>query len=472
MRTVTYRLDDLKKAVISIGKVAENEYTRVQIDAGDLYAEYPHAAASLTVQPPAGEAFPAVVTREGNLVIWDVPESALAEEGEGELQLTFAAGDVKVKSEICRMRVCRSIVGTGEAPDPLEDFLAEAGAALTAIPETIDAALEEAKESGEFDGPAGPQGEKGDTGATGPQGPKGDKGDTGATGPQGPKGDKGDTGATGPQGPKGDKGDPGTGADVIDDTETSLEKTWSSSKVDGELSDVLGALSAKYEKPSTGIPASDLESGVIPSVPVTDVQVNGSSVLNQGVANVPRATSAVLGVVKANSANGITVSYGDLYVSKAGSTTIKEGVNNYLPIVPSNQHESAFYALAKASGDTTQSASSNAVGVYTESAKSSIAQMLDAPETVSGTTPSITAKAGVRYVCGECAMLSIVAPASGCIDVIFTSGSTATVLTVTSAKANTTIKWANGFDPTALDANAVYEINILDGEFGVVGSWT
>ena len=46
----------------------------------------------------------------------------------------------------------------------------------------------------------GPQGPKGDTGATGPQGPKGD---TGATGPQGPKGD------TGPAGPKGDTGDVG-----------------------------------------------------------------------------------------------------------------------------------------------------------------------------------------------------------------------------------------------------------------------
>ncbi|RAV33527.1 collagen-like protein [Corynebacterium heidelbergense] len=58
----------------------------------------------------------------------------------------------------------------------------------------------------------GPQGPKGDTGATGPQGPKGD---TGATGPRGPKGDpgvqgpKGDTGATGPQGPKGDAGNTG-----------------------------------------------------------------------------------------------------------------------------------------------------------------------------------------------------------------------------------------------------------------------
>jgi hypothetical protein len=35
-----------------------------------------------------------------------------------------------------------------------------------------------------------------------------------------------------------------------------------------------------------------------------------------------------------------------------------------------------------------------------------------------------------------------------------------------------TMKWANGFDPTSLDADTTYEINILDGEFGVVGSWT
>ncbi len=46
----------------------------------------------------------------------------------------------------------------------------------------------------------GPQGLKGDTGATGAQGPKGDTGDTGPAGPQGPKGD------TGEQGPKGDTG--------------------------------------------------------------------------------------------------------------------------------------------------------------------------------------------------------------------------------------------------------------------------
>ncbi len=58
-------------------------------------------------------------------------------------------------------------------------------------------------------GPQGPQGEKGDTGAVGPQGPQGEKGDTGAVGPQGPQGEKGDTGEIGPQGPQGEKGDTG-----------------------------------------------------------------------------------------------------------------------------------------------------------------------------------------------------------------------------------------------------------------------
>ena len=91
---------------------------------------------------------------------------------------------------------------------------------------------------------------------------------------------------------------------------------------------------------------------------------------------------------------------------------------------------------------------------------------------VSGSTPSITGVAGTRYVCGEVATLTITAPASGCIDVQFTSVSTATVLTVNSAKPNTAVKWAVGFDPESLDTNTTYEINIMDGEWGVFAAWT
>jgi hypothetical protein len=206
---------------------------------------------------------------------------------------------------------------------------------------------------------------------------------------------------------------------------------------------------------------------------VSDVQVNGTSVVQGGVANVPIATNDAPGLVRINLDYGISMLNGFIRTRSAGENSIKVGGDYYSPIVPAYQYASAFYGLAKAAGDSTQSASANAVGTYTESAKSAISQMLNAPETVSGTTPSITAKAGVRYVCGECSTLSITAPASGCIDVVFTSGSTATVLTVTSAKTGVTaIKWYGSFDPSSLDANTIYEISILDGELGAALSWT
>lgn len=91
-------------------------------------------------------------------------------------------------------------------------------------------------------------------------------------------------------------------------------------------------------------------------------------------------------------------------------------------------------------------------------------------QTVTGTTPTITALAGVQYVCGEVSTLDITLPASGCVDVRFESGSTPTVLTIT-PPTGVTVKWAGGFDPTSLEANTTYEINIADG-LGVAASWT
>lgn len=83
---------------------------------------------------------------------------------------------------------------------------------------------------------------------------------------------------------------------------------------------------------------------------------------------------------------------------------------------------------------------------------------------VTGTTPSITGEANKRYVCGEVSTLSITPPSTGMIDVVFTSGSTPTVLTATG------ITFPEWFDSTSLDANTRYEINVLDG-YGVVTAW-
>ena len=85
--------------------------------------------------------------------------------------------------------------------------------------------------------------------------------------------------------------------------------------------------------------------------------------------------------------------------------------------------------------------------------------------TVSGTSPTITALSGVRYVCGEVATLDFAPCATGICDVVFTSGSTPTVVTLPN-----TVKFPDG--SFTAEANKTYEINILDGVYGVVMAWT
>lgn len=87
-------------------------------------------------------------------------------------------------------------------------------------------------------------------------------------------------------------------------------------------------------------------------------------------------------------------------------------------------------------------------------------------ETITGSTPSITAFPNVRYKCGEVATLSITPPASGSCEVFFTSGSTATLLTVPN-----TVKFPAWFDATSLETNTIYDIIITDGVYGAVMSW-
>ena len=212
-------------------------------------------------------------------------------------------------------------------------------------------------------GLTGAKGDKGDTGVQGIQGPKGDKGDTGeqgpkgdtgATGPQGiqgPKGEKGDTGATGPQGPQGD-----------DYVLTAQDKADIAELVD---------------------------------VPVDDVQINGTSIVENGVANVPMADDLNLGAVTVNGSYGIGrfSTNGALYINAPTSTYIKSGTNTYRPIVPKFQHESVFYGLAKSAGDTTQSQSSNAVGTYTDTAKGKIQTMLGIADLIGNSEESTASKA-------------------------------------------------------------------------------
>lgn len=165
--------------------------------------------------------------------------------------------------------------------------------------------------------------------------------------------------------------------EMVGNTQIDLNDYALKSELPTKVSDLTDD-SGHYTKPANGIPASDLADGVIPTVPVQDVQINGTSVIQNGIANVPIA-GRNLGAVRVAATSGIDIdsTYGILSLSQTTDAMIKAGTSIYA-ISPKTQHAAAFYGLAKAAGDTTQAASDNAVGTYTDEAKNAIRHMIDA----------------------------------------------------------------------------------------------
>lgn len=116
----------------------------------------------------------------------------------------------------------------------------------------------------------------------------------------------------------------------------------------------------------------------IPEAPVQDVQVAGTSVVSDGVANIPKANSSTFGVVKTDSTYGIgRTGTGALTVLNASQAEIKDGASMYRALTPIGQHESTFYGLAKAAG-ADEKDSTLPVGQYTDTAKTAIRNMIGA----------------------------------------------------------------------------------------------
>ncbi len=244
------------------------------------------------------------------------------------------------------------------------------------------------------EGPQGTQGPKGDTGDTGPQGVQGPQGEQGIQGIQGPKGDtgdvgpKGDIGETGPVGPKGDKGDTGPqgeqGIQGIqgpkgDTGDTGPAGPKGEPGTDGvspsiSVTDITGGHRITITD-ATGTHSFDVMDGDSVDAPVQDVQVNGVSVLSDGVANVPAATTGngKWGVAKAG--YGLYADSTGWHVNRALSAQIKAGTQTYYPITPVAQHEATFYGLAKAAGSNEKN-STLPMGQYTDAAKMVILNML------------------------------------------------------------------------------------------------
>lgn len=209
----------------------------------------------------------------------------------------------------------------------------------------------------------------------------------------------------------------------------------------------------------------------IPEIPVNDVQIDGTSVVADGVGNIPIAGATNAGAVKVDGYGLQMQTNKIISIKPATPVQIKAGVRAWEPIVPGVQHQSVFYGLAKAAG-VDEKDSTHPVGTYTDSAKTAIKNMLGVidgggtiSETITGTDPTITAQNNFRYMCGELYTLNFTPCVSGVCEVIFTSGATPTVLTLPD-----TVRMPAWW--TGVEANTTYEISIVDGVYGAVMSWS
>ena len=78
----------------------------------------------------------------------------------------------------------------------------------------------------------------------------------------------------------------------------------------------------------------------IPEVPVQDVQVDGVSVLNNGIASIGAATNNKAGVVIVNPTYGMYVTNRHIVIQPQQDSTIKTGTWSYGAITPEKQHKS------------------------------------------------------------------------------------------------------------------------------------
>lgn len=109
---------------------------------------------------------------------------------------------------------------------------------------------------------------------------------------------------------------------------------------------------------------------------VTDVQINGTSILSDGIANVPVAGASAYGVMKIGTGSGgVELKNGELRTAPASSNFIKAGSNGQRPIVPYNQHEAVFYGLAKLAGVDLKNETVT-VGQYPANVQAAIKTML------------------------------------------------------------------------------------------------
>ena len=300
------------------------------------------------------------------------------------------------------------------------------------LQEATNEALAQAKASGEFDGAQGPDG------PVGPQGPKGDTGDTGPQGIPGPAGSDANVTAENIQSALGY-----TPADS-EDVSTKLDKPSNEPKV-GKILKVTtvnndGTFVCEWADAPSGGGAVD------------DVQVDGTSVVADGVANIPLAKMGSTGVVKFDAFMPFTFNAGALRLANADEnelTNPRYGFSTNRAITASNYRLAVELAMCDGKG-----------AAWTDAEKTGAWKRLNSIKT----TMDEIAVAGAQYYLGEQTAVSVVLPDDAevgqMVTVSWYNSATAATLSITGTML--------AFDYTP-SANTRSEINALwDGTYWAV----
>ena len=152
MRIEKISLDKLSSRALDIGYVGEKDHVKVVIQCAGFFKDYPDATAAMACRPPVGDAYPVELTKSGVDLEWAVSESDIAAAGNGAFQITFTQDGEIVKSAFGSYTVRSSLVGNGEPPEPLDDWIQEAQELLA---EVEDLTVEVSGETPSITGEAG-----------------------------------------------------------------------------------------------------------------------------------------------------------------------------------------------------------------------------------------------------------------------------------------------------------------------------
>ena len=309
-----------------LGRAGEHGTRQIVFDCADALREYPNARIICAVLRPRDTTpYPAQLTATGDTRILTLTRTETYLPGLLKLELRAVDGERVLKSALYAGRITESLQGDGDKPgNPLSDALNRLESTI-ADAQTLADEIRQKLDNGEFVGERGPRGEKGEQGIPGERGSQGEKGDKGEPGAQGEKGDKGDKGDKGEPGAKGDKGADGApGKDGSD----------------------------------ANVTAANIEAA-LGYAPVKDVQVAGTSVLADGVANVPIASATNPGVSKVDNYSMGLTSGNVLFLYGARNGDINSRASN-IAIAPASLDYAVKAAMCDGKGPAWASAEQKA----------------------------------------------------------------------------------------------------------------